>query len=78
LGFKNGSAEIKAHPWFEGLNWIALFDKKLKAPFIPLVKSFSDVSNFDPEFTQCEVESFSEASLKSEEGKAYFGMFSIT
>jgi hypothetical protein len=35
------------------MNWIALNDKKLKAPFVPLVKSFSDVSNFDPEFTQC-------------------------
>jgi len=37
------------------------------------VKSYSDVSNFDPEFTQCEVESFNEASLKSEDGKAYMG-----
>jgi len=45
----------------------------LKAPFVPLVKSYSDVSNFDPEFTQSEVESFNEASLKSEDGKAYLG-----
>lgn len=55
------------------MNWGALLDKKLKAPFVPLVKSYSDVSNFDPEFTQAEVESYSEASLKSEDGKAYFG-----
>jgi hypothetical protein len=46
----------------------------MKAPFIPLVKSYTDVSNFDPEFTQCDVESYSEASLK-EEGKAYEGTF---
>ena len=45
--------EIKNHPWFESINWLALENKKLKAPFIPLVKSYSDVSNFDPEFTQC-------------------------
>ena len=65
MGTKNGASEIKNHPWFDSMNWTALADKKLKAPFIPLVKSYSDVSNFDPEFTQCEVESFSEASLKS-------------
>ena len=73
LGTKGGAAEIKAHPWFDGMNWAGLFERKLKAPFVPLVKSYSDVSNFDPEFTQCEVESFNEASLKSEDGKAYFG-----
>lgn len=50
-----------------------IYEKKIKAPFIPLVKSYSDVSNFDPEFTQCPVESFSEASFKSEEGKPYDG-----
>lgn len=55
LGTKGGALEIKKHPWFESINWMALEDKKLKAPFIPLVKSYSDVSNFDPEFTQCEV-----------------------
>ena len=73
LGTKDGAAEIKKHPWFESINWLALENKKLKAPFIPLVKSYSDVSNFDPEFTQCDVESYSEASFKSEEGKAYDG-----
>ena len=55
MGSKNDAAEVKSHPWFEGINWQALIDKKLKAPFIPLVKSNSDVSNFDPEFTQCDV-----------------------
>ena len=65
LGSKNGAIEIKSHPWFDGLSWNGILEKKLKAPFVPLVKSFSDVSNFDPEFTQCDVESFSEASLKS-------------
>jgi len=36
------------HPWYEGTNWNSLLEKKIKAPFIPLVKSYSDVSNFDP------------------------------
>jgi hypothetical protein len=46
----------------------------VKAPFIPNIKSEIDVSNFDPEFTECDVESFSEASMKShEDGKPYYG-----
>lgn len=39
--------------------------KKIKPPFIPIVKSDVDVSNFDPEFTECEVESMSESSPTS-------------
>jgi hypothetical protein len=46
LGTKNGAIDIKSHPWYAAMNWKALLDKKLKAPFIPIVKSLSDVSNF--------------------------------
>jgi len=44
---KNGVADIKTHEWFRSLDWDALYQKKLKAPFIPRVKSDSDTSNFD-------------------------------
>lgn len=27
--------EICSHPWFEGIDWLALCDKKLKMPFTP-------------------------------------------
>lgn len=55
LGFNEGATEIKNHPWFEDVDWDAILNKKIKAPFIPQVKSDADVSNFDQEFTECNV-----------------------
>jgi hypothetical protein len=33
------------------MDFNALLAKKVKAPFVPNIKSEIDVSNFDPEFT---------------------------
>ena len=49
--------EIKNHPWFEKLNWDAIYNKKIKAPFIPKLSSDIDTANFDVEFTSCSVDS---------------------
>ena len=46
LGTKNGAAEIKEHEFFKGLNWEALFEKKVLAPFIPLIQEETDITNF--------------------------------
>lgn len=54
------SDEIKGHAWFEKVNWTALMNKSIKAPFVPILTSDADISNFDEEFTSCSVESFSE------------------
>ncbi|XP_063172509.1 serine/threonine-protein kinase N3 [Candoia aspera] len=43
--------EIKAHPFFKEMDWGALFARKLKPPLVPSLKSATDVSNFDKEFT---------------------------
>jgi len=48
LGAKGDAAELKAHPFFEGINWDALLRKEIPPPFKPVLKSESDVSNFDP------------------------------
>lgn len=32
LGAKGGWAEIKAHPWFNEINWDKLLNKELKPP----------------------------------------------
>lgn len=56
----NSSDEIKSHPWFEKVNWNALQSKSIKAPFVPILTSETDTSNFDEDFTSCSVESYSE------------------
>ena len=73
LGSK-GAQEVKKHPWFEKISWEALLRKEVKAPFVPNLKSDVDVSSFDPEFTECDVESYSDTLKNSHEsGKTYFG-----
>jgi len=48
---------IKQHPWFAMINWQQLSAKQINAPFIPILKDESDVSNFAKLFTKCSVES---------------------
>lgn len=51
LGANGDAEELKAHAFFEDIDWVALCKKKLIPPFKPKLKSELDVSNFDPEFT---------------------------
>merc|ERR1719469_786790 len=44
---KGGSQKIKDHPWFEGLDWDKLYNKKEKVPIVPQIKNSCDLSNFD-------------------------------
>ena len=32
---RNGVNDIKEHPWFVGLDWIALYQRNITAEFIP-------------------------------------------
>ncbi|CAF0991859.1 unnamed protein product [Adineta steineri] len=32
---KNGTKDIKYHKWFSNTNWIAIFEKRVKAPYLP-------------------------------------------
>jgi serine/threonine kinase 38 len=41
----NGVEEIKAHPFFEGINWDRM--KQAKAPYIPQLSSDDDCRRFD-------------------------------
>jgi hypothetical protein len=46
----------------------------IKAPFVPILTSDADTSNFDEDFTNCSVESYNENSLDMvEEGKKFDG-----
>ena len=51
FGINGGFEEIKKHPFFKGIDFIALEEKKIPAPFKPVFKDSYDVSNFDEEFT---------------------------
>ncbi|KAM4615816.1 serine/threonine-protein kinase N2-like [Polymixia lowei] len=44
--------EVKGEIFFEAIDWEALLAKRLKPPFLPLIKESMDVSNFDSEFTR--------------------------
>lgn len=73
IGYKSAS-EIKNHPWFEKVNWNALLAKSIKAPFVPILTSEVDTSNFDEDFTSCSVESYKETdSDMVEEGQHFEG-----
>lgn len=54
IGAKNAQ-EIRSHPWYEKVNWNALLTKSIKAPFVPILTSETDTSNFDEDFTSCSV-----------------------
>ena len=45
------AAEVKAHPFFGGVDWAALLDGRVPPPWVPPVASFADTQFFDAEFT---------------------------
>jgi len=52
LGSGKGDAEeIKRHPFFKGVIWDDILNKKVPPPFLPSISSPTDTSNFDEEFT---------------------------
>lgn len=51
LGATDDAEELKRHPFFADIDWEALCKKLITPPFKPKLKSETDVSNFDPEFT---------------------------
>ena len=51
FGNKGGFSEIGKHPFFKGVDFKALEEKKVTAPYKPVLENLYDVSNFDEEFT---------------------------
>ena len=51
LGANGDAKELMAHPFFHDVDWEALSRKDVIPPFKPKLKSDTDTSNFDPEFT---------------------------
>ncbi|XP_016368330.1 cAMP-dependent protein kinase catalytic subunit beta-like [Sinocyclocheilus rhinocerous] len=44
---RNGVNDIKNHKWFATTDWIAIYERKVEAPFIPKCRGPGDTSNFD-------------------------------
>jgi serine/threonine protein kinase len=51
------AAELRAHPFFRTIDWKALLNGKIPAPWVPAVASSMDTSQFDAEFTNMPVHS---------------------
>ncbi|KAK2705109.1 serine/threonine-protein kinase Sgk2-like isoform X2 [Artemia franciscana] len=47
--------EVKAHCFFEGLNWDDVLNKRYTPPYIPQVKDCMDLSCIDSEFTKSSI-----------------------
>jgi len=45
-----GEADLRAHAFFRGLDWVKLEKRELEPPFKPKIKGDRGVENFDAEF----------------------------
>ena len=69
----DGIGELKSLPFFANLSWDALYEKRIKAPYIPDLHSKEDISFFETTFTkEAPTDSVAEApkSMKNGSGKA--------
>jgi serine/threonine protein kinase len=41
-----GAEELKAHPWFQGIDWAKVYQHRYQPPLMPVVESEGDSSNF--------------------------------
>lgn len=70
------SEEIKAHPFFDGLNWDDVINKRIKPEWQPEIKNDTDTGNFDPEFTnENAIVSYEDASIIDQHTQAEFTGF---
>ncbi|KAK1723486.1 kinase-like domain-containing protein [Colletotrichum acutatum] len=73
----NGSAEIKAHPFFHAIDWRKLLQRKYEPAFKPNVVDALDTANFDPEFTsEAPQDSYVEGPMLSQTMQNQFQGFS--
>ncbi|KAH8384250.1 hypothetical protein KR200_009497 [Drosophila serrata] len=48
LGNSNeGSSDVKNHAWFQSVEWYAILNQEVPAPFVPSVTGDEDLSNFE-------------------------------
>lgn len=57
--------EIKEHEFFKEVNWDRLLKREIKPPFVPQLKSPTDVDYFSKDFTDMNAEHESRGSVVS-------------
>lgn len=57
--------EIKEHPFFQDVNWDKLLKREIRPPFVPQLKSPTDVDYFSTEFTNMNAEQEGRGSVTS-------------
>jgi serum/glucocorticoid-regulated kinase 2 len=73
----NGSAEIKAHPFFHAIDWRKLLQRKYEPTFKPYVTDALDTAHFDIDFTsQLPQDSYAGDSMLSQTMQDQFTGFS--
>jgi len=55
LGCTNDGDEVKAHPFFSGIEWVAIQQRRVTPPFKPQVQQNGDVKYFEKEFVDLPV-----------------------
>ncbi|XP_070137478.1 cAMP-dependent protein kinase catalytic subunit 2 isoform X4 [Drosophila bipectinata] len=43
----DGAADVKNHPWFQGIDWYGILNQEVPAPYVPTVSGAEDLSNFE-------------------------------
>ena len=56
----NGAAEVKNHPWLRDFPWQDLYDKRVRAPFVPPMEDNFDQKNISEEWKDLEDDEFKE------------------
>jgi serine/threonine protein kinase len=72
--------EIKSHPWFAPVDWVALLECRIPPPWNPAVVSSLDTSQFDAEFTSMPLvspSSLREPALSSHVARTTFAGFTF-
>ena len=59
---RSGIKELKALPFFESVDWDALYNKTINGPYVPDIRGSMDVSSFETTFTrEAPIDSVSES-----------------
>ncbi len=48
--------ELKGHPFFKSIDWVALAAKQVMPTFKPVIESDESMANFDPKFTSVDLQ----------------------